>query len=269
MTVSSATYYIDNDAVVFVKDGSKYSVTTGSKLKATTTPISDIYYVAADANSTTGFRYVKLAYVASSALGSSTEKYAYVTGDVVKYQDPSDKTKFYVEIPVGDTTLTTKATTSDPDDVVSKAYGLAKGGVFTYTLNADGKVDTISAYTMGDLAASSGAITTGATAAIVAVESKDIVLSNDYFINKNAADTAATRVGAGHTYSATLTDDSVIIYVNSSDNTVAEGGSIVKASSNVVSSTTSNYANAKVVTNSNTEVLLLVVDVNNDILNIQ
>ena len=66
----------------------------------------------------------------------------------------------------------------------------------------------------------------------------------------------------------------MIIYVNSSDNTVAEGGSIVKASSNVVSSTTSNYANAKVVTNSNiadanNEIQLLIVDVNNDILNIQ
>ncbi len=261
----STAYYIADEAVVFVKEPTsastfKYSVTTGAKLKASTSGVSAVAYIGADNNSSSGYSYIKLAYVTATSLGTSTDKYAYVTGDVVKYQDTSDDNKFYVEIPVGDTALTTKSATAGGTTVVDTAYGLRKGDIIKYNVNADGKVDSITKYNMNALANDDGAH--DFTAAVVAVEGNDVRFSNDYF-------PATGSPAADKTYDATLTSDTVVIYVDSSDNSVVEGGSIVKASSNVVSGTTSNYANVCVVTNASKEVVLLVVDVNNDILNLQ
>ena len=255
--------YIAADAVVFVKESAtKYSVTTGAKLKDTNSAVT-VKYIGVKNDSNSGYGYVKLAYVESGSLGETTNKYAYVSGDVVKYQDTSDSNKYYVEIPVGNgDKLVTKSTAAAANDVVDKAYKLAKGEAFTYQLTSDGKVESITKYTMAALADTSGA--KDFTAAIVAVEGKDIRFSNDYFKNAAGAKEAADKL-----YDATLTDDTVIIYVDSSDNSVAEGGSIQKASSNIINSNTSNYANAKAVTNASNEVLLLIVDVNNDILDLQ
>ena len=256
--------YIADDAVVFVKESNtKYSVTTGAKLKETSSTVT-VQYIGVKADSNSGYDYVKLAYVVSASLGQSTDKYAYVSGDVVKYQDAEDSNKYYVEIPVGGDKLITKSVANG--GVLDTAYGLAKGDVFTYKMTADGKVESITKYDMNALAADNGAV--DFTAAIVAVEGNDIRFSNDYFTEADG-----TKAAADKTYDATLTDDTVIIYVDSSDNTVAEGGTIQKASSNVIKvsgqDVTSNYANVKAVTNDNEEILLLVVDVNNDILNIQ
>ena len=262
ITASGTTYYLADDAVVFVKDGTDYSVTNGAKLKATKTAVT-VTYFAVDADSASGYDYVKLAYVESGSLGTTSDSYAYVTGDVVKYQDANDDDKYYVEIPVGEgEVLTTVSKTAGGSTVVDTAYALAKGDVIKYTVNGDGKVDSISVYAMGTLAATSGAA--NFTAAIVGYSDTNIRFSSAYFTDGNGAVT-----GTSVTYDATLTDDTVYIYVDSSDNAVIEGGSIQLASSNVVSGVTSDYANAMVVTNGDGEVVLLVIDVNNDVLDVQ
>lgn len=209
---------------------------------------------------------MQFAIVTTNALGTTSALYAYVTGDVVKSQDADDDNKYYVEIPVGENeTLTTKSMTTG-GDVITAAYALQEGDVIEYKLNADGKVESVTKYAMNALAASSGA--GNFTAAIVAVEDDNVRFSNDYF-----TDDQGNKAAADKTYEATLTDDTVIIYVDSSENEVAEGGSIQIANENVIevnhNNVTAYYANVMVKTNASSEVVLLVVDVNNDILDIQ
>ena len=268
---SKTKYFISDDAVVFVQDGTKYSVTTGAKLKATNSNIAaaNVKFVAVKAESSTGYSYVKLAYVATGTLGETTDKYAYVTGDVVLYQDANDDNKYYVEIPVGDTTLTTKATTRTSGDVVSKAYALKKGDIIKYALNSNEKVDSVDKYTADVLNNTKATITSGDIdfyAAVTAYEA-----GNNSIRFGNTLMESTTTVNSGTTtYEAKMTDDTVVIYVDNDKNTIVDGGEIRVADSEKVSGTTGYYANVKAVVDAaKKEVKLLVVDVNNDILNIQ
>ena len=268
---SGTKYFISDDAVVFVQDGTKYSVTTGAKLKATNSDIAaaNVKFVAVKAESSTGYSYVKLAYVATGTLGETTDKYAYVTGDVVLYQDANDDNKYYVEIPVGDTTLTTKATTRTSGDVVSKAYALKKGDIIKYALNSDEKVDSVDKYTADVLNNTKATATSGDIdfyAAVTAYEA-----GNNSIRFGNTLMESTTTVNSGTTtYEAKMTDDTVVIYVDNDKNTIVDGGEIRVADSEKVSGTTGYYANVKAVVDAaKEEVKLLVVDVNNDILNIQ
>ena len=268
---SGTKYFISDDAVVFVQDGTKYSVTTGAKLKATNSDIAaaNVKFVAVKAESSTGYSYVKLAYVATGTLGETTDKYAYVTGDVVLYQDANDDNKYYVEIPVGDTTLTTKATTRTSGDVVSKAYALKKGDIIKYALNSDEKVDSVDKYTADVLNNTKATATSGDIdfyAAVTAYEA-----GNNSIRFGNTLMESTTTVNSGTTtYEAKMTDDTVVIYVDNDKNTIVDGGEIRVADSEKVSGTTGYYANVKAVVDAaEKEVKLLVVDVNNDILNIQ
>ena len=268
---SGTKYFISDDAVVFVQDGTKYSVTTGAKLKATNSDIAagNVKFVAVKAESSTGYSYVKLAYVATGTLGETTDKYAYVTGDVVLYQDANDDNKYYVEIPVGDTTLTTKATTRTSGDVVSKAYALKKGDIIKYALNSDEKVDSVDKYTADVLNNDKATATSGDIdfyAAVTAYEAGN----NSIRFGNTLMESTTTVNGGTTTYEAKMTDDTVVIYVDNDKNTIVDGGEIRVADSEKVSGTTGYYANVKAVVDAaKKEVKLLVVDVNNDILNIQ
>ena len=266
MTYKNAKQFISDDAVVFVKEGTTsndYSVTTGAKLNATKTDVT-VKYMGAVKNDSTGYNTVELAYVVSDSLGASSSNYAYVTGDVVKYQDANDDTKFYVEIPVGSTTLVTESKTKGGNTVVDKAYALSEGDVITYDL-LDGKVSDLTVYNMDILVKADADASTGTLdfyAAVIAYVDNSIKFNNHVY-------TAADVISAGQTtYEVTMTEDTEIIYVNSSDNSIAEGGKIQLASTD---GTEGNYyANAKAVVNAATkEVDLLIIDVNNDILDIQ
>ncbi|HIX30623.1 MAG TPA: S-layer homology domain-containing protein, partial [Firmicutes bacterium] len=264
VTVSTNRHYIADDAVVFVFDGAdKYSVTTGAQLKATSTAVT-VNFIGASNSSATGYSQIALAYVTSGSLGKTTDTYGFVTDNVVKYQEGTNK--YYVEINIGTETLTTVSGV-DTSGVVADAYSLSKGDVFKYTLNGEGKVDSITKYGMNIMVAADATETTGNIdfhAAIVGYEDNNIRFSNHIM-------TTTTSIGPGATsYDTYLTDDTVILYVNSADNEVVEGGSIQLASGETISGDTGYYANAyAVVDASNEEILLLVVDVNNDILNIQ
>ena len=268
---SSTKYFISDDAVVFVQDSTKYSVTTGAKLKATNSDIAaaNVNFVAVKAESSTGYSYVKLAYVVTGTLGETTDKYAYVTGDVVLYQDADDDNKYYVEIPVGDTTLTTKATTRGGSGVVDTAYALKKGDIIKYALNSDGKVDSVTKYAADVLVAADASTSTGDIDFYAAVTAYEAGNNSIRFGNKLMTSTTAVNDGAT-TYEAKMTDDTVVIYVDNDKNTVVDGGEIRVADSEKVSGVTGYYANVKAVVDAaKKEVKLLVVDVNNDILNIQ
>lgn len=99
---------------------------------------------------------------------------------------------------------------------------------------------------------------------MVGIKGDDIRLSGDYF-----TDSSGTVKDASAVVEATLTDDTVIIYVNQEDKEVVEGGNILVALSNTISATTSNYANVKALLNGASEVELLIVDTNQDILGLQ
>ena len=147
---------------------------------------------------------------------------------------------------------------------MATAYGLSKGDVFTYELNGDGKIEKLTAYAKASMAATATASGKIDTAAVVGYADNLLKVSNDYFKPEGG------KTGSTDTKVLKITDDTVIIYVNSADTEAAEGGSIQLASSNIVSGVTSNYANVKLISNAaNTEIELLVVDVNNDILNLQ
>ena len=267
-TVSSAKYYINDDAVIFVYDatGDKYTVISGAQLKATGTTVTKVAFLAAVENSATGYTNVALAYViANSAITTDSKAYGYVVDDVVKYEE--SKNKFYTEVKFWDgkevKTLTTKTVTGDTG-VMATAYGLVKGDVFTYELNADGKIETMTIYDAQTMTSSATAAGKIDIAAATGYADNILKVSNDYF------KPAGGKTGSTDTKDLKITDDTVIIYVNSADTEAAEGGSIQLASSNIVSGVTSNYANVKLISNAaNTEIELLVVDVNNDILNLQ
>ena len=267
-TVSPAKYYINDDAVIFVYDatGDKYTVISGAQLKATGTTVTKVAFLAAVENSATGYTNVALAYViANSAITTDSKAYGYVVDDVVKYEE--SKNKFYTEVKFWDgkevKTLTTKTVTGDTG-VMATAYGLVKGDVFTYELNADGKIETMTIYGETMMATTKTANGKIDIAAATGYADNILKVSNDYFKPEGG------KTGSTDTKDLKITDDTVIIYVNSADTEAAEGGSIQLASSNIVSGVTSNYANVKLISNAaNTEIELLVVDVNNDILNLQ
>lgn len=267
VTASGARHYISDDAVVFVYNGNasdpKYTVTTGAQLKATSSAVT-VKFIGASNSSATGYSQIALAYVESGSLGKTTDTYAYVTDNVVKYQEGTNK--YYVEINIGSETLTT-VSGADASGVVADAYALEKGDVFKYTLNGDGKVDSITAYNMDIMVASDTTAATGTVefhAAIVGYEDNNVRFSNHLM-------KADGTIGPGvSTYDTTITEDTVILYVDSSENEVAEGGSIQLATGEEISGDTGYYANAMAVVDAtNEEILVLVVDVNNDILAIQ
>ena len=266
---NAGTYYVNDDAVVFVynTDGTgSYSVTTGAKLKETGTAVTSVVFAAAVDNSATGYTNIVVAYVVTgSAITTDAKPYGYVVDDTVKYQDGTNK--FYTQIKFWDgttvQTLNTKTVTGDTG-VMATAYGLSKGDLFTYELNDNGTIEKLTPYTAETMtvgATGSGKIE---TAAVTAYADNMLKVGSKYFT------TAAGAVsGTDVAEDLKITDDTVIIYVNTADKEGAEGGSIQLASSDTISPNTANFANVHFIANAGGEVELLVVDVNNDILGIQ
>ena len=265
VTNGTARHYIADNAVVFVNEGDgDYSVTTGERLKRTNSGVTVVTAIGAVDSSSSGVSEITLAYVTASSLSQGNDTYAYVAGDVEKYRDGDD---YYVSINIGNDETLTTVSGVDTSGVVEKAYNLAKGNVFKYTLNSEGKVDDITVYDMGIMVAADATEASGDIdfhAAITGYYGKNITFNNHLMKADGTIGDGAT------TYNAVLTDDTVIIYVDSTNNSVAEGGSIQLASGEEINGDKGYYANAMAdVDAANEEIQLLVIDVNNDILNIQ
>lgn len=226
---------IADDAVIFIKGSSSTKVITGAELKKTDSiDVVNAYYNEDDA---TGFGTIVMAYVKGSISSTSDNLYGFITGDLSPTLDEDDKRVY--NITMGDETVTTKAGTTIPTDVV-------KGALVVYKTNADGLVTSIKTiYTPN-------AIDDGITAnksAVVAYNGSSIKFNGDT-----------------NTYD--VDDDTVILYIDSDpDNrSIAEGGSITLADK----TEPDENGNQKYINNvyyavdSDKDVVLLVVDVNNE-----
>ena len=227
-------------------------------------------FAAAVDNSNTGYTNIAVAYVVTaSSITTDAKSYGYVTADTVKKEDGDNK--FYTTVTFWDgsteQTLNTKTVTGGTG-VVATAYGMKKGDLFTYEVNADGKIEKMTAYTPEVMTNGVTADGTIETAAVLAYADDMLKVNSKYFTATTAPD--GTLTGTNFTEDLKITDDTVILYVNTADKEGAEGGSIQLAASDTIGSNADvNFANVRFIANGSDEVELLVVDVNRDILGIQ
>ena len=238
MTIGSNTYSVADDAVIFVKvtgTTDSYKVMTGADLKKMDT-VTSVTAAYGTKDASTAFTTVTMAYITTTSTGASNDAtYGYVTADLVAVQDKDNNTVY--EITLGDgTKLTTKNGVS--------VTGIQKGSVISYKLT-DGLVSTLTE--VADTKDSVG----GNGVAITAYDGTILTVDRD-----------------SKTYE--VTSDTVILYVDSSNSTLAEGGNVSLAVKDSGSNYVANAAiDAATTANSdgNYELNLLVVDVNNNFYN--
>ncbi len=221
---------IADDAVIFVKDGKgKYSTMDGSdfaKYGADGVTIINAY---ANKDGNSGYNTVVLAYVTTTEdVNTYTSNYGYVTSDPYKTTN-DDGEKVYV-LSFFDGTTEHEDVMTDSDETV-----VAKGDFITYETNSDGSyaIEKEDGLTQ--------------TAIIAYNESNGDIRFTDASMNSN-----------GKNVEAEITDDTVIIGINSDEKTGVEG---VEPTLAVETSKDDVYApNAWYIKNGNGDVVVLFVD---------
>lgn len=214
---------ISDDAVIFVKDGSDYKTVTGAELKKVASiTVTGAYY---NTNDSTGFNTIVMAYVNGEISSTSDNKYGYVVSSVENALDDDDNTVKAVTFWNGSETVTLQ--TKYGTDIGT----LAKGSFFIYKVNGDNEITSVTV--IND------------KSAITAYDGTYVVL--------DGVDSGAKME---------ITDDTVIIYVDSDGVAGAEGGSIELADKDEDDDYINNVA--YVVDTANDEVTALFIDVNNE-----
>jgi len=222
---------IADDAVIFVKDSAgKFSTMAGSDFaKYSTTSVVDQNITAyANKDNSTGYNSIVLAYVELNAkVNSITSNYGYVTSAVSTTKNDDGET-------VSSFTFWDGAT-EHKDIMTDEKVSLSKGDIFTYEENKDGS------YTVSE-------VDNLLRTAIIAYNEK----------NGDIRFTDASLNSAGSNVNAEITDDTVIIGINSDDKAGVEG---VVPTIAIETATSGVYqANAYYVMGVADEVKLLVVD---------
>ena len=222
---------IADDAVIFVKDSAgKFSTMAGSDFaKYSTTSVVDKNITAyANKDNSTGYNSIVLAYVELNAkVNSITSNYGYVTSAVSTTKNKDGET-------VSSFTFWDGAT-EHKDIMTDEKVSLSKGDIFTYEENKDGS------YTVSE-------VDNLLRTAIIAYNEK----------NGDIRFTDASLNSAGSNVNAEITDDTVIIGINSDDKAGVEG---VVPTIAIETATSGVYqANAYYVMGVADEVKLLVVD---------
>ena len=222
---------IADDAVIFVKDNAnKFSTMAGSDFaKYSTTSVVDQNITAyANKNNSTGYNSIVLAYVKlTGTVNSITSNYGYVTSAVSTTKNDDGET-------VSSFTFWDGAT-EHKDIMTDEKVSLSKGDIFTYEENKDGS------YTVSE-------VDNLLRTAIIAYNEK----------NGDIRFTDASLNSAGSNVNAEITDDTVIIGINSDDKAGVEG---VVPTIAIETATSGVYqANAYYVMGVADEVKLLVVD---------
>ena len=222
---------IADDAVIFVKDSaSKFSTMAGSDFaKYSTTSVVDQNITAyANKDNSTGYNSIVLAYVElTGTVNSITSNYGYVTSAVSTTKNDDGET-------VSSFTFWDGAT-EHKDIMTDEKVSLSKGDIFTYEENKDGS------YTVSE-------VDNLLRTAIIAYNEK----------NGDIRFTDASLNSAGSNVNAEITDDTVIIGINSDDKAGVEG---VVPTIAIETATSGVYqANAYYVMGVADEVKLLVVD---------
>ena len=222
---------IADDAVIFVKDSAgKFSTMAGSDFaKYSTTSVVDQNITAyANKDNSTGYNSIVLAYVElTGTVNSITSNYGYVTSAVSTTKNDDGET-------VSSFTFWDGAT-EHKDIMTDEKVSLSKGDIFTYEENKDGS------YTVSE-------VDNLLRTAIIAYNEK----------NGDIRFTDASLNSAGSNVNAEITDDTVIIGINSDDKAGVEG---VVPTIAIETATSGVYqANAYYVMGVGDEVKLLVVD---------
>ena len=222
---------IADDAVIFVKDSAgKFSTMAGSDFaKYSTTSVVDQNITAyANKDNSTGYNSIVLAYVElTGTVNSITSNYGYVTSAVSTTKNDDGET-------VSSFTFWDGAT-EHKDIMTDEKVSLSKGDIFTYEENKDGS------YTVTE-------VDNLLRTAIIAYNEK----------NGDIRFTDASLNSAGSNVNAEITDDTVIIGINSDDKAGVEG---VVPTIAIETATSGVYqANAYYVMGVADEVKLLVVD---------
>ena len=222
---------IADDAVIFVKDSAgKFSTMAGSDFaKYSTTSVVDQNITAyANKDNSTGYNSIVLAYVElTGTVNSITSNYGYVTSAVSTTKNDDGET-------VSSFTFWDGAT-EHKDIMTDEKVSLSKGDIFTYEENKDGS------YTVTE-------VDNLLRTAIIAYNEK----------NGDIRFTDASLSDKGSNVNAEITDDTVIIGINSDDKAGVEG---VVPTIAIETATSGVYqANAYYVMGAGDEVKLLVVD---------
>ena len=222
---------IADDAVIFVKDrAGKFSTMAGSDFaKYSTTSVVDQNITAyANKDNSTGYNSIVLAYVElTGTVNSITSNYGYVTSAVSTTKNDDGET-------VSSFTFWDGAT-EHKDIMTDEKVSLSKGDIFTYEENKDGS------YTVSE-------VDNLLRTAIIAYNEK----------NGDIRFTDASLNSTGSNVNAEITDDTVIIGINSDDKAGVEG---VVPTIAIETATSGVYqANAYYVMGVADEVKLLVVD---------
>ena len=222
---------IADDAVIFVKDSAgKFSTMAGSDFaKYSTTSVVDQNITAyANKDNSTGYNSIVLAYVElTGTVNSITSNYGYVTSAVSTTKNDDGET-------VSSFTFWDGAT-EHKDIMTDEKVSLSKGDIFTYEEHKDGS------YTVSE-------VDNLLRTAIIAYNEK----------NGDIRFTDASLNSAGSNVNAEITDDTVIIGINSDDKAGVEG---VVPTIAIETATSGVYqGNAYYVMGVADEVKLLVVD---------
>ena len=221
---------IADDAVIFVMDNNnKYSTMTGADFaKYDKDSVKAIKNAYANKDNSTGYNSVVLAYATlNQKVNSITSNYGYVTSAVSTTKNKDGET-------VSSFTFWDGAT-EHKDIMTDEKVSLSKGDIFTYEENSDGS------YTVTE-------VDNLLRTAIIAYNEK----------NGDIRFTDASLSDKGSNVNAEITDDTVIIGINSDDKAGVEG---VVPTIAIETATSGVYqANAYYVMGAGDEVKLLVVD---------
>ena len=221
---------IADDAVIFVKDNAgKFSTMTGSDFaKYSSASVKSISNAYANKDNSTGYNSVVLAYAELNAkVNSITSNYGYVTSAVSTTKNNDGET-------VSSFTFWDGAT-EHKDIMTDEKVSLSKGDIFTYEENSDGS------YTVTE-------VDNLLRTAIIAYNEK----------NGDIRFTDASLSDKGSNVNAEITDDTVIIGINSDDKAGVEG--VVPTIAIETDKSGVYQANAYYVMGAGDEVKLLVVD---------
>ena len=221
---------IADDAVIFVKDDAgKFSTMTGSDFaKYSSASVASISNAYANKDNSTGYNSVVLAYATLNAkVNSITSNYGYVTSAVSTTKNDDGETVSVFTFWDG--------ATEHKDIMTDEKVSLSKGDIFTYEENSDGS------YTVTE-------VDNLLRTAIIAYNEK----------NGDIRFTDASLSDKGSNVNAEITDDTVIIGINSDDKAGVEGAVPTIA---IETDKSGVYqANAYYVMGAGDEVKLLVVD---------
>ena len=221
---------IADDAVIFVMDNNnKYSTMTGADFaKYDKDSVKAIKNAYANKDNSTGYNSVVLAYATlNQKVNSITSNYGYVTSAVSTTKNDDGET-------VSSFTFWDGAT-EHKDIMTDEKVSLSKGDIFTYEENSDGS------YTVTE-------VDNLLRTAIIAYNEK----------NGDIRFTDASLSDKGSNVNAEITDDTVIIGINSDDKAGVEG--VVPTIAIETDKSGVYQANAYYVMGAGDEVKLLVVD---------